>query len=149
MPNALFVSLIGLILAFCGAAQAKSPINLDVLRRDGYGTVQLFQVRENVLTVNAVVNGQKVRLVLDTGFGGGLGLDARFSGVDIGNQGAVHKGAGVSGKAVETRRGMAKTVAMGNVQLTDVPVEVGAFKGGDEERSQKFTSHLAFDMDIG
>jgi hypothetical protein len=149
MPNRFLVSLFGLILGLSSVAQARSPINLDVLKRDGYGVVQLFQPHENAVTVNAVINGQKVRLVLDTGFGGGIGLDSRFSGVNIDNQGAVHKGAGVTGKTIETRRGMAKTVVMGNVQLTDVPVEVGAFRLGDEERAQKFTSHLAFDMDIG
>jgi len=149
MPNRFFVSLIGLILAVSSAAQARSPINLEVLRRDGYGVVQLFQVRENVLTVNAVVNGQKVKLELDTGFAGGIGLDSRFSGVNIGTLGETRRGSGVTGKTIEVRRGAAKTVVMGNVQLTDVPVEVGAFKTWDEERGQKFTSALAFDMDIG
>jgi hypothetical protein len=37
---------------------------------------------------------------------------------------------------------------MGNVQLTDVPVEVGAFKTWDEQRSQTFVSEMAFDNDI-
>jgi hypothetical protein len=148
MPNRFLVSLILLILTFSSGAQARSPINLEILRRDGYGVVQLFQVRQNVLTANAVINGQKVRLVLDTGFGGGLGLDSHMSGVNIATLGEAKKGYGVSGKAVESRHGMAKTVVMGNVQLTDVPVEIGEFKIWNEEHSEKFISRLSFDNDV-
>ena len=148
MPNRFLLSLVGLILTVSSGVQARSPINLDVLKRDGYGVVQLFQVRQNVLTANAVINGQKVKMVLDTGFGGGIGLDSHMSGVNIATQGEARKGYGVSGKAVESRRGMAKTVVMGNVQLTDVPVEVGEFKIWSQEHSEKFTSSMAFDNDI-
>jgi hypothetical protein len=149
MPNR-FLALVSVVALglFVKAAEGRSPINLDVLKRDGYGVVPLFQVRENVLTVNAVVNGHKVKLELDTGFGGGIGLDNRLSGINIATQGAAQKGYGVTGKAIETRRGVAQTVAMGNVQLTDVPVEVGAFKVWDEERSETFSSAMAFDNDI-
>jgi hypothetical protein len=149
MPNKSLVFLIGVMLALGGVAQARSPISLDILRRDGYGVVQVYQVRENILTVPAVVNGQKVRLEVDTGFGGGIGLDSRFSGVNVATGSEVRKGAGVSGKTIETRRGVAKTLVMGNVQLTDVPVEVGAFKAFDEEQTHKFTSSYDFDMDMG
>ena len=149
MPNKSIVSVAVLIVAVASAAQARSPISLDILRRDGYGVVQVYQARENVLTVPAVVNGQKVRLEVDTGFGGGIGLDSRFSGVDVAAGGEVRKGAGVTGKIVETRRGTVKTLVMGNVQLTDVPVEVGAFKGFDEEQTHKFTSSSDFDADMG
>jgi predicted aspartyl protease len=148
MPNKSLVFLVAPVLALASSAQARSPINLDVLRRDGYGVVQLFQVRENVLTVNAVVNGQKVKLELDTGFGGGIGLDSHLSGVTIATQGEAKEGFGVSGKSIQTRRGTAKTVVMGNVQLTDVPVEVGEFKVWSEEHSQKFVSSLSFDNDV-
>lgn len=148
MPNRFLFSLFGLTFALSSVAQARSPINLDVLRRDGYGVVQMFQVRENVLTVNAVIDGQKVKLELDTGFSGGIGLDSHLAGVNIATQGEARKGIGVSGKTIETRKGTAKTVVMGNVQLTDVPVEIGAFKAWDEDRSQRFTSSLTFDNDI-
>ena len=144
MPNRFLVFLFGLVFGVSCVAQARSPINLDVLKRDGYGVVQLFQVRENVLTVNAVINGQKVKLELDTGFGGGLGLDSHSSGVEIATQGEARKGMGVSGKSIETKRAVAKTVSMGNVQLTDVPLEVGAFNAWEEERSRKF----AFENDM-
>lgn len=144
MPNRFLVSLFGLALT-ASLVQARSPINLDILRRDGYGVVQLFQVRENVLTASAVINGQKVKLELDTGFGGGIGLDSHMSGVNTATEGEAKKGFGVSGTSVETRRGVAKTVVMGNVQLTDVPVEVGEFKIWSEENSQRFGSSLQFD----
>jgi predicted aspartyl protease len=149
MPNRFLLSLIGLILTVSSGAQAGSPINLDVLKRDGYGVVQLFQVRQNVLTANVVINGQKMKLELDTGFSsGGLGLDTRYAGVNVPTGNDVHEATGVSGKTYQVRRGVAKTVVMGNVQLTDVPVEVGAFKVFDEEHSQKFSSTLQFDNNI-
>jgi hypothetical protein len=148
MPNRFLVSLFGLIFGVSCVAQARSPINLDVLKRDGYGVVQLFQVRENVVTANAVINGQKVKLELDTGFSGGIGLDTHLAGINIATQGEARKGMGISGKTIETRKGMAQTVTMGNVQLTDVPVEIGAFNAWGEERSRRFVSSLSFDNDI-
>src|SRR5476649_720536 len=49
MPNRFLFFVLGLIFAVSSVAQARSPINLDVLKRDGYGVVQLFQVRQNVV----------------------------------------------------------------------------------------------------
>ena len=52
-----------------GAAAVMSPISLDVLRRDGYGSVELIKVGPNRLYVPAEINGKKIKLLLDTGWG--------------------------------------------------------------------------------
>ncbi len=149
MPNRFLTVSLALLLAILGIAYAKGPFNLDVLGRDGYGSTQLFLLQENRLTTRAIINGDKVRMVLDTGFDGPLGLDSRLANVKVTTEPGEHTGIGISGKAIKIHKGMVQTVVMGNVQLTSVPVEVGAFKGFDEERAQKFTSSMDFDMDMG
>lgn len=149
MPNRSLSVSLALLLAILGIVHAKGPFNLEVLRRDGYGATELFLLQENRLTTRATINGEKVRLVLDTGFDGPLGLDSRLVGAKVKTEGAEHSGIGISGKAIKVHKGMAEMVVIGNVQLTDVPLEVGAFNGFDEERAEKFTSAMSFDMDMG
>lgn len=66
-----FTILAGLaVTSFCaGGAAARSPISLDVLQRDGYGSVELIKSGQNKLYVPAEINGKKTRLLLDTGWG--------------------------------------------------------------------------------
>jgi len=148
MPNRSIAAALLCLLVILGVASAKGPFNLEVLRRDGYGATNLFLLQENRLTARATINGEKVRLVLDTGFDGPLGLDGRLAGVNLATEKAEQSGYAVSGKVVKAHKGMAQSVVMGNVQLTSVPVEVGAFKGFDEERAQKFMSTYDFDQDV-
>ena len=58
------------VLSFSGGrAATRSPISLDVLQRDGYGSVELVKDGQNKLYVPTEINGRKIRLLLDTGWG--------------------------------------------------------------------------------
>jgi predicted aspartyl protease len=149
MPNQFRIVLLMVFLSFSGLAVAKGPFNLDILRRDGYGSAQLFLLRDNQFSVPVMVNGQKVRLILDTGYGGGIGLDKRMANVKIATEAKGVSGYGLSGKAIEAHRGTAQTVALGNVQLTAVPVEVGEFTALSQGHADTFSTRWDFDMNMG
>ena len=149
MPNRFLMILLAAVMSFGRVALAKGPFNLEVLRRDGYGSVQLFLIQDNEFSVPVTVNGQKLRLILDTGFSGGIGLDNRMANVKIATEAKAEKGRGISGKSIEVHRGTAQSVAMGNVQLTDVPVEVGAYTSLSQSHADTFSSTWAFDMNMG
>src|SRR4051794_38654294 len=61
-------SFLAVMSFFGGRAAARSPISLDVLQRDGYGSVGLVKEGQNRLYVLAEINGHKVKLLLDTGW---------------------------------------------------------------------------------
>ncbi len=72
------VSFLTAVVALSAGAHARSPMNLDVLQRDGYGVVPIKHPRLNELVVPAAVNGRALNLVLDTGWqahGNGIALD--------------------------------------------------------------------------
>ncbi len=148
MPNRSLTISVVVLLAVLGIACAKGPFNLDILRRDGYGVVPLSLVQQNELTTVVTINGQKVRLILDTGFGGGIGLDSHMSAASVVTESKALTGEGFSGKKIEAHRGSAQTVAMGNVQLTNVPVQVGAFGMLSQANAEKFTSALSFEGNV-
>jgi predicted aspartyl protease len=60
---------LAIIATFAAAAAARSPVSLDALHRDGYGSVELIKGGPNQLYVPAEINGKKIRLLLDTGWG--------------------------------------------------------------------------------
>src|SRR5450432_2444263 len=75
-------SLCCLVLFALGipSAHAKSPINLSVIQRDGYGAVPIKQPQPNILIIQARVNGHPVRLILDTGdLVEGITLDSDYA----------------------------------------------------------------------
>ena len=111
-----------------GRAAARSPISLDVLQRDGYGSVELVKGGENKLYVPTEINGQKIRLLLDTGWG--------TEGITVGiNPTALHvvaeKGVQMTLSASGTRtligHGTAQSVVMGNVHIQGTPIYFGRF----------------------
>lgn len=63
---ALLLLLNSAICLLPGTANAR--ISLEVLRRDGYGMVELQRPEPNTLTVSATINGRKARLIVDTGW---------------------------------------------------------------------------------
>jgi len=122
------LSFLAVISFFDGRAAAKSPISLDVLQRDGYGSVELVKDGENKLYVPTEINGYKIRLLLDTGWG--------TEGITVGiNPSTLHvvpeKGAGVtlsaSGARTPVGHGTAQSVVMGNVHIQGTPIYFGRF----------------------
>src|SRR4051812_26300771 len=76
-PLTLLVCLT-VVASSANTRAAKSPISLDVLQRRGYGTVELLKLEQNKLYVPAEINGKKINLLLDTGWGSpgiSMGLD--------------------------------------------------------------------------
>src|SRR5437763_215183 len=51
------------------APAARAQLSLDVLRRDGYGSVPITRPEPNTLLVVGSVNGHAAKFVLDTGAG--------------------------------------------------------------------------------
>lgn len=126
------ITITWLVLLLTGIAQARSPINLDVLRRDGYGVVTMRHPRENELIVRATINDHSVELVLDTGASGpskGLALDKYLaSALRIPTKPASNPAYTWAGTKMAITEGMAKAVIMGNAQLTGVPLYFSNFQ---------------------
>lgn len=62
--------VLGCVVYLCfwpSLVQAKSPVNLEVIKRDGYGSVPLKDSAANEFVVQGTINGRAVRLILDTG----------------------------------------------------------------------------------
>lgn len=111
-----------------GRAAARSPISLDVLQRDGYGIVGLIKEGQNKLYVPAEINGRKIRLLLDTGWGTeGITVGIKPSDLHV----VLEKGVGmaltVSGARTLVGHGTAQSVVMGNVQIQGTPIYFGRF----------------------
>jgi hypothetical protein len=137
------LGLAGLCLS---TAEARSPLSLDILVRDGYGVVPINQPKPNTLVVSAVIDGRKMALVLDTGFGEeGITLDSSYSGMSVPREATVHRSETASGKTVDIRKGMAQSVVMGNVHISGAPLFFGTFKGFYEEQKDKFVSESRID----
>jgi predicted aspartyl protease len=130
MPNKLIVRLVFLNVVFlnCGSVHAKSPISLDVLRRDGYGSVQLVKSGANRLMVPAEINGKRLSLLLDTGFGTpGIAVSLNPAALHITPEKGVGLGQSVSGAVTKVGHGTAQSVVMGNVQIKGAPIFFGSF----------------------
>jgi predicted aspartyl protease len=121
-------------------AQARSPLHLDALRRDGYGVVEMKQPVENEFFMEGALNGHPVRFLLDTGF--------CSEEITMKNAAAVYLrtalqpikdvGHSLSGKAIgHQSKGIADSLVLGNVQVSRVtlhfaslPVLEGHAQGG-------------------
>jgi len=119
------------ISLYADSDAAKSPISLDVLQRDGYGSVELLKLGEqNRLFVPAEINGEKLKLLLDTGWGDpGIAVGIDPSALHIVPQKGITVGLSISGARTLVGHGMAKSVVMGNVHITDAPIYFGRFAG--------------------
>jgi predicted aspartyl protease len=125
----ILVWLVVVVLSAGGAA-ARSPISLDVLRRAGYGSVDLMKCGQNQLCVAAQINGRKVTLLLDTGWGSD-GISVRMNPSDLGitpEKGGI-VALTVSGAQMPMGRGTARSVVMGNVQVQGTPIYFGRVAG--------------------
>jgi hypothetical protein len=128
------------------SAQARSPLNLDVLARDGYGVAKISppsgkvsrsailetQRGSNAMVIHATVNGRPASLLVDTGWGGGAGvyLDTNFANtLKLPMQGGAEVGHSVSGTAMSVQKASSGTVVLGNVQLNGVPFYAGKIGG--------------------
>ncbi len=129
MPNRFVLIIFVLLVAgLHSAVAARSPISLDVLRRDGYGAVELNKSGANRLFVKSQINGEKVNLLLDTGFGApGITVGFNPAKIHVTPQKGINAGSGASGKMVAVGHGMADSVVMGNVQIKGAPIYFGRF----------------------
>jgi hypothetical protein len=110
------------------AVTANARISLEVLRRDGYGMVELQRPEPNTLTVSATINGRKARLIVDTGWSDeGITVESDFGKVlHSPVQGVNRFGRSTSGRQMlGFQKGVADTVSLGNVQMRQVPIVFG------------------------
>jgi predicted aspartyl protease len=131
LPNKILriAFYVGLAVAGAIGASARSPISLDVLRRDGYGSVQLIKAGKNTLLVPTEINGVKGNLLLDTGFAA-AGITVGFSPakMHIVPQKGVRGMSGASGAAfVAVGHGIAQSIVIGDVHIKEAPIFFGAF----------------------
>lgn len=108
-----------------------AQVNLEILRREGYGVANIKQPRPNDLVVEGSVNGRRVSLVLDTGFGEhGVSLDSSFTGT-LGTKPVESKEfrQTATGKKVTFKKAVAQSFSVGNVLMKDVPIHFGIFQG--------------------
>jgi predicted aspartyl protease len=108
-------------------AAAKSPISLDVLQRDGYGSVKLTKGwRNNTLYVPAEINGRKIDLLLDTGWDhDGITVGMNPAELHIVSQKSIEIGISASGNRTAFARGIAQSVVMGNRHIENTEVNFG------------------------
>jgi predicted aspartyl protease len=122
-----------IVLSLCSvefclpALQAKAPLNLDVLARDGYGVVRVTKPSPNNLLVRGNINGRDASLILDTGWGiDGISLDSSLAAsLNLPLQAVKGAAISVSGAKTTFKKATASSVMLGNVQLTGVPLYVG------------------------
>jgi hypothetical protein len=101
---------------------------LDVLQRDGYGSVGLVKGGQNRLYVLAEINGHKVRLLVDTGWGAeGISVGMNPAALNIVPEKGVGWGLSVSGAHMPVGHGTAQSVVMGNVSIRGTPIYFGRF----------------------
>ncbi len=125
-------AITSLVLLLAGIAQGRSPINLDTLQRDGYGVVTMKHPRPNELFVRATINDRPVELILDTGWsarGNGLALDQDLARALKLETKLVEPGRTWTGAKVGTAVAMGRSIAMGNVRISNVPLSFGNLSG--------------------
>ncbi|MGH8094165.1 MAG: aspartyl protease family protein [Chthoniobacterales bacterium] len=116
----LAIAVLGL-----SVAQARNPLHLDAIERDGYGVVEMKQPVANEFFLEGSLNGHPIRLVLDTGFCSNyiMMTNATAAFLRVPPQPIKGVGHGVSGKAVgNLRKGIADSMVLGNVQVAGVPL---------------------------
>ena len=108
---ALATLSIGSVTAFSFSARAAQwPLTLEVVARDGYGAVTIKRPQPNTLVVPISIQGRKLNVVVDTGFGAdGIVLDASLSSLGHG--------------------GVVQNLEIGNVLLKTAPVYFGTYQG--------------------
>jgi predicted aspartyl protease len=108
-------------------AKARPPLDLSILKRDGYGVVPIRQPQPNSLIVNGNINGHDANLVLDSGWGiPGISLDSSYAtSLNLPMQGVAGRSTSVTGAQTAFKKGTAGSVVLGNVQLKGVPLFVG------------------------
>jgi hypothetical protein len=117
------------VMPLCaGGAARRSPISLDVLQRDGYGSVELIKGGQNKLYVPTEINGKKIRLLLDTGWGAdAITVGIKPSQFHIVPEKGVQMTVSASGARTPVGHGIAQSVVMGNVQIQNTPINFGRF----------------------
>ena len=120
-----------LICLFLSPAQARGPITLDVIKRDGYGSVRLIHSGTNEFVIEGTLNGHGVRLILDTGAASdNIVLTNSFAPfLRVPPQPIKDIGIGVSGKHIEhLRRGKVDSLVLGTVRVANTTVDFGSFE---------------------
>ena len=115
-----------------GGATAKSPISLDVLQRDGYGSVKLIKGwRNNTLFVPAEINARKIDLLLDTGWSSSDGITVGLnpSELHIVPEKGMQMGRSINGTRTPMGHGIAQSVVMGNMHVQNTRIYFGRFAG--------------------
>jgi len=111
-----------------GRTAAKSPISLEALRRDGYGSVELVNDGQNRLYLPAEINGKKIRLLLDTGWGSpGIALGVDPSELHIVLKKGVQMAITTNGVRIAERHGVAQSVVIGNVRIQNTRIYFGRY----------------------
>ncbi len=100
-------------------------VALDVLTRNGYGSVPLKRPQPNVLTVDATLDGKSLRLVVDTGASAGTGalylpLFAARGRTTESMAGGIEAAGG--SQLTGNRTGKGGVIRIGNVEMRDVPL---------------------------
>ena len=119
--------LLGSAICFFAVA-ANARISLEILRRDGYGMVELQRPEPSTLTVSAIINGHKARLFVDTGWSDeGIAVEGEFGKVlHSPVQGVNRFGRSASGQEMlGFRKGVADTVSLAKVLMRHVPIFFG------------------------
>ena len=132
-------AIAGLFVSFT-AATTDAQISLAALQRDGYGVVELKRPEPNVLTIIAEIDGRKMRLIVDTGWGhDGLSLqkehlsDFRGQSEDLKEFGTSATGK----KMANFKKASAKKVVIGNVELAHVPMFFGRVTGIEHSKVRR------------
>jgi predicted aspartyl protease len=142
---ALFIVVV--VAAAPAREAAAQAVNLDALQRDGYGMVPIKRPQPNTLAVDATINGKKVRLNLDTGWGDeGITLDQNYAAsMRVATEPVKEYGRSASGAELTgVRRGRAETVLLGNVQMAGVPLFFGHFRALTDETIRRRTGINGF-----
>jgi hypothetical protein len=101
---------------------------LDVLQRNGYGSVELIKGGENKLYIPTEINGQKIRLLLDTGWGTeGITVGINPTALNVVPEKGVGMALTVNGAHTPIGHGTAQSVVMGNVHIQGTPIYFGRF----------------------
>lgn len=119
-------------LCFAGSlVQARAPVNLDIIKRDGYGSVELKESGINEFVVQGRINGRAVRLILDTGAASrNIVLTNSFAGLlKVAPHPVKDFGVSVTGKHIEhLTEGTVDSLVLGSVQITNTTVNFAPFE---------------------